>query len=63
MRCCPAALAPLHSVLVSDDTATTESDWSEEYLAPVISVKVVAGVDEAIASNQALARLVAQALR
>ena len=27
----------------------TEADWSEEYLAPVISVKVVAGVDEAIA--------------
>ena len=27
----------------------TEQDWSEEYLAPVISIKVVAGVDEAIA--------------
>jgi glutamate-5-semialdehyde dehydrogenase len=27
----------------------SEQDWSEEYLAPVISVKVVAGVDEAIA--------------
>jgi len=26
-----------------------ESDWYEEYLAPVISIKVVAGVDEAIA--------------
>ncbi|WP_255437811.1 glutamate-5-semialdehyde dehydrogenase [Comamonas flocculans] len=26
-----------------------ESDWSEEYLAPIISVKVVAGLDEAIA--------------
>jgi glutamate-5-semialdehyde dehydrogenase len=26
-----------------------ESDWSEEYLAPIISIKVVAGVDEAIA--------------
>ena len=25
------------------------SDWSEEYLAPIISIKVVAGVDEAIA--------------
>jgi glutamate-5-semialdehyde dehydrogenase len=29
--------------------AATEQDWSEEYLAPIISVKVVAGVDEAIA--------------
>ncbi|GAB4213739.1 MAG: glutamate-5-semialdehyde dehydrogenase [Rhodoferax sp.] len=26
-----------------------ESDWSEEYLAPILSVKLVAGVDEAIA--------------
>ena len=27
----------------------TEQDWYEEYLAPVISIKVVEGVDEAIA--------------
>jgi len=27
----------------------TEQDWYEEYLAPIISIKVVAGVDEAIA--------------
>ena len=27
----------------------TEADWSEEYLAPIISVKVVDGIDEAIA--------------
>ncbi len=26
----------------------TEQDWSEEYLAPIVSVKLVAGVDEAI---------------
>jgi len=26
-----------------------ESDWYEEYLAPIISIKIVAGVDEAIA--------------
>jgi len=29
--------------------AAQESDWSEEYLAPIISVKVVAGLEEAIA--------------
>jgi glutamate-5-semialdehyde dehydrogenase len=29
--------------------AAQESDWSEEYLAPIISIKLVAGVDEAIA--------------
>ena len=49
MRCCPEALALLHSVPGADVRAATESDWSEEYLAPVISVKVVAGVGEAIA--------------
>ena len=27
----------------------TEQDWYEEYLAPIISIKIVAGVDEAIA--------------
>jgi glutamate-5-semialdehyde dehydrogenase len=27
----------------------TEQDWYEEYLAPIISIKVVEGVDEAIA--------------
>ena len=30
-------------------TLATESDWSEEYLAPIISIKVVEGLDEAIA--------------
>ncbi len=25
-----------------------ESDWSEEFLAPIISIKIVAGLDEAI---------------
>ncbi|MES2512103.1 MAG: glutamate-5-semialdehyde dehydrogenase [Pseudomonadota bacterium] len=29
--------------------AATEQDWYEEYLAPIISIKVVAGIDEAIA--------------
>ena len=29
--------------------AATEQDWYEEYLAPIISIKVVVGVDEAIA--------------
>ena len=29
--------------------AATEQDWYEEYLAPIISIKVVAGLDEAIA--------------
>jgi glutamate-5-semialdehyde dehydrogenase len=50
MRCDPEAKAILEASvpegLLKD---ATEQDWCEEYLAPVISVKVVAGVDEAIA--------------
>nr|WP_295781040.1 glutamate-5-semialdehyde dehydrogenase [Rhodoferax sp.] len=30
-------------------TLAAESDWSEEYLAPIISIKIVEGLDEAIA--------------
>jgi glutamate-5-semialdehyde dehydrogenase len=33
----------------SEAVPATEQDWSEEYLAPIISVKVVTGLDEAIA--------------
>ena len=53
MRCDPAAAlilraqSAIHSVANIVDA--TEQDWSEEYLAAVISIKVVAGVDEAIA--------------
>jgi glutamate-5-semialdehyde dehydrogenase len=32
-----------------DAVAATEADWSEEYLAPVLAIKVVDGLDEAIA--------------
>jgi glutamate-5-semialdehyde dehydrogenase len=49
MRCDPEAKAILQSVPGTDLKVATEQDWSEEYLAPIISVKVVAGVDEAIA--------------
>jgi glutamate-5-semialdehyde dehydrogenase len=49
MRCCPESKAMLTSVPGAQLKDATEQDWSEEYLAPIISVKVVAGVDEAIA--------------
>ncbi len=49
MRCCPEALAILRAVPGADLAEATEQDWSEEYLAPIISVKVVAGLDEAMA--------------
>ena len=47
MRCCPraaAALAGLKGVVPA-----SESDWSTEYLAPIISIKVVDSLDEAVA--------------
>ncbi|MBV8250319.1 MAG: glutamate-5-semialdehyde dehydrogenase [Comamonas sp.] len=49
MRCDPEALAILQSVPDAKLAAATEQDWSEEYLAPIISIKLVGGVDEAIA--------------
>ena len=49
MRCCPQAKAWLSPVPGAQLKDATEQDWFEEYLAPIISVKVVAGLDEAIA--------------
>ena len=49
MRCDPEALAILKSVKDAQLAEATEQDWSEEYLAPIISIKLVDGVDEAIA--------------
>jgi len=49
MRCCPEAKKLLAGVAGSNLKDATEQDWFEEYLAPIISIKVVAGLDEAIA--------------
>jgi len=49
MRCDPAARALLAEVPGARLADATEADWAEEYLAPVISVKVVHSLDEAIA--------------
>jgi glutamate-5-semialdehyde dehydrogenase len=49
MRCDPAALAALAGVAEARLVAASEADWSEEYLAPIISIKVVASLDEAMA--------------
>ena len=45
MRCDAAAKALLSGVAVVD---AQESDWSEEYLAPIISIRLVDSLDEAI---------------
>ena len=51
MRGCEQSLAILRAAGIAPDKlrAASEQDWSEEYLAPVIAVKVVAGLDDAIA--------------
>lgn len=51
MRGCPASLAILREAAIPAHllAIATEQDWYEEYLAPIIAVKVVSGVDEAIA--------------
>src|SRR5574337_770165 len=49
MRCCPASRALLAGVAGARVVAATEADWAAEYLATIISVKVVASLDEAIA--------------
>ena len=49
MRGDAAALALLRGVPGAVLSAATEQDWAEEYLAPIISVKVVADLDAAIA--------------
>ena len=48
MRCDPHAKALLAEVPGAKLADASEQDWSEEYLAPIISIKVVAGLDEAI---------------
>ncbi len=53
MRCNEAAALILRAQPAINSIANivlaTEQDWYEEYLAPIISIKVVAGIDEAIA--------------
>ena len=52
MRCDEAAALILRSDVAIKSVASvvdaSEQDWYEEYLAPIISIKVVAGIDEAI---------------
>ena len=48
MRCDAESLAILQAVPGSNVQPAREQDWYEEYLAPVISIKLVEGVDEAI---------------
>ncbi len=53
MRCDEAAAGVLYANAaikkIAKITLAKEQDWYEEYLAPIVSIKVVAGLDEAIA--------------
>ena len=49
MPSAPVGSAHAATELIAKLTPAQDSDWYEEYLAPVISIKVVAGVEEAIA--------------
>ena len=49
MRCCPKSKVILSQVAGANLVEATEQDWYEEYLAPIISIKVVEGLDQAIA--------------
>jgi glutamate-5-semialdehyde dehydrogenase len=52
MRCDEAAASVLNACAaiknIAKITLATEQDWFEEYLAPIVSIKIVAGLDEAI---------------
>jgi len=50
MRCCPEALAILQGAGIAADKlkAAVEADWTEEYLGPIIAVKVVDDLDAAM---------------
>jgi len=49
MRCCPQALKWVSGAAGAVVTAAVDEDWCAEYLAPIISIKVVSDVDAAIA--------------
>ena len=49
MRACPEARVVLAEADVPRVLPAQESDWHEEYLAPIVAIRVVEGLDEAMA--------------
>jgi len=48
LRCCPQSMAILAKAGISGLQPATEQDWRTEYLAPILSVRTVEGIDSAI---------------
>jgi glutamate-5-semialdehyde dehydrogenase len=48
MRICPESLALLAASGIAPLTDATEADWFEEYSAPIIAIKVVSSLDDAM---------------
>ncbi len=46
---CELRADPAARAIVPDASAATDEDWSTEYLQPILAVKVVDGIDEALA--------------
>ena len=49
MRCCPRSLSILEDLGFRGIKSATEEDFHTEYLAPIVSIATVPGIDEAIA--------------
>ena len=49
MRVCPASKALLAPIFGANVVDATEDDWRTEYLGPIISIRIVEGLEEAIA--------------
>jgi glutamate-5-semialdehyde dehydrogenase len=49
MRCCPESREILKKAHVKGVKEATEEDFYAEYLAPIVSIRALAGLDEAIA--------------
>ena len=48
LRCCPESRAILDAAGVAGVVDATEEDWRTEYLAPILSISTLPGIDEAI---------------
>jgi glutamate-5-semialdehyde dehydrogenase len=49
LRCCPESLPILAAAGIGGLQPASEADWGTEYLAPILAIRVVPGLDEAIA--------------